>query len=385
MKCIRKCARLQCMDYFLQMKCLEVFLFNIIISSVVFLYYEFTFVYSHIYYKISNNFSIYVLLLIWGHYCLYAMLYSYFKACFKNPGHLAHQNVPQDADLSGIPMENLDEEDISLSNNSNSNNINENQIKLSSELLKVYYSEDSGIIECANTSQVEQNFDSNNDQEIKKAENNPIKNKESPLKIKQTHDEKRRIEREQAQERRTRWCLHCNSYKIWCSHHCSICNTCVVRMDHHCPWIMNCVGYYNHRYFLLILMYLIIGGISVLTIQWRLSHILSHSEEVQSNGMKKFTRLMALIPVTLAGALFSAYFTQALKGWTWIEYISSDKKSKFESKNNQANDGDDHRLKLVNNLNTRDNVQIIFGTRSYFLMLLPVERKLTNLREFKFY
>ena len=61
------------------------------------------------------------------------------------------------------------------------------------------------------------------------------------------------------ENKRRRYCLMCNIFKPERCHHCSACNRCVLNMDHHCPWINNCVGFWNRKYFMLLLIYVLIA------------------------------------------------------------------------------------------------------------------------------
>jgi len=60
------------------------------------------------------------------------------------------------------------------------------------------------------------------------------------------------------QSKKRRYCLICHIFKPMRCHHCSTCQKCVLNMDHHCPWINNCVGFYNRKFFLLVLFYLVL-------------------------------------------------------------------------------------------------------------------------------
>jgi len=60
------------------------------------------------------------------------------------------------------------------------------------------------------------------------------------------------------ENKRRRYCLMCNVFKPERCHHCSACNRCVLNMDHHCPWINNCVGFWNRKFFLLLLVYVLV-------------------------------------------------------------------------------------------------------------------------------
>merc|ERR1740121_358344 len=72
-------------------------------------------------------------------------------------------------------------------------------------------------------------------------------------------DAKNRNASEKKHTGEQRYCKWCKHYKPDRCHHCRVCNSCVLRMDHHCPWIANCIGFRNHKYFLLLVMYALLG------------------------------------------------------------------------------------------------------------------------------
>lgn len=65
------------------------------------------------------------------------------------------------------------------------------------------------------------------------------------------------------EQKKRRYCLICHIFKPERCHHCSACNRCVLNMDHHCPWINNCVGFYNRKFFLLMLFYVILTTLTI--------------------------------------------------------------------------------------------------------------------------
>lgn len=67
-------------------------------------------------------------------------------------------------------------------------------------------------------------------------------------------------EGEQAQK----YCSICENVKPERCHHCSVCGRCVLNMDHHCPMLNVCVGFFNRKFFLLMLIYAVIFQLTVL-------------------------------------------------------------------------------------------------------------------------
>ncbi len=57
------------------------------------------------------------------------------------------------------------------------------------------------------------------------------------------------------------FCPYCQHHTPPRAHHCTTCHTCVLRRDHHCYFAGKCVGYYNHRYFIAFLVYILIDGV----------------------------------------------------------------------------------------------------------------------------
>jgi hypothetical protein len=52
-----------------------------------------------------------------------------------------------------------------------------------------------------------------------------------------------------------RFCAREKKYKPERTHYCSAIGRNVLKMDHYCPWLANCVGYFNHKFFMLFIMY----------------------------------------------------------------------------------------------------------------------------------
>ena len=97
------------------------------------------------------------------------------------------------------------------------------------------------------------------------------------------------------EQKRRRYCLMCNIFKPERCHHCSVCNRCVLNMDHHCPWINNCVGFWNRKYFLLLLIYVLTANYFIcltllrdwlLSLQWALDVYYYSSKQSQKDILR---------------------------------------------------------------------------------------------------
>lgn len=55
------------------------------------------------------------------------------------------------------------------------------------------------------------------------------------------------------------FCTVCESFRPPRAWHCDYCKVCILKRDHHCIFTSCCIGYYNHRYFMMLLIYTSIG------------------------------------------------------------------------------------------------------------------------------
>ena len=113
------------------------------------------------------------------------------------------------------------------------------------------------------------------------------------------------------ENKRRRYCLMCNVFKPERCHHCSACNRCVLNMDHHCPWINNCVGFWNRKFFLLLLIYvLILTYLTAATMAWDFYKAIEWGINYKTLGTKDknlYFNVMVMIAfimdVTVAGLM----------------------------------------------------------------------------------
>jgi len=156
------------------------------------------------------------------------------------------------------------------------------------------------------------------------------------------------------------------------AHHCTVCNRCVLKMDHHCPWINNCVGFYNHRYFLLMLFYLL-AGVFTYTLFVLPIIALDEFKEYKSERTSFFVLNMTLsIAICIVMVPFNIWnWYLAFSGQTTIEFWMK------KSRRGDVEDGEPVKRISFGFEDKLKNLELIFGTTKIYEMLLPSWRKLS--------
>lgn len=131
----------------------------------------------------------------------------------------------------------------------------------------------------------------------------------------------------------SRACARCIKLKPDRCHHCRLCDACILKMDHHCPWIANCVGFYNYRYFFLIVTYAMLSLWLFIGTFWE-ALLVSIYDSTISTGLCFFL----LMVYSLAGLLSIAvtgfwifHITLMVNNTTTIEYCEK-RRTEGESK-----------------------------------------------------
>ena len=167
--------------------------------------------------------------------------------------------------------------------------------------------------------------------------------------------------------KRKRYCLICNAFKPERSHHCSVCNICVLNMDHHCPWVDNCIGFYNRKFFMQLLLFVVLLTIYVdiseiyfivnLSIKLFKQHI--KYGEIAQAMLVIFAYLAVLIFSIIITNFFKFHVGLVLKNSTTIESLDQEHKKDFQKFN----------------LSPRENWEQVFGCDSLFWFIpFPTKR-----------
>ena len=192
-------------------------------------------------------------------------------------------------------------------------------------------------------------------------ENSTLSNSEES-KISDYYKEKESIERELSRNTSNIMsiCKYCEIVKPLRTHHCTVCNCCIMKMDHHCPWINNCIGQYNHRYFIntITYQYLYSGLTSITSIP--IYYISNRPNSIEF----RFVTVLSFFCFFSTSFLFLINWFLLLRGNTLIEFIKI-----------IGNDKRDNSIKDYSFPKWRDNIFIVFGTRSIFKALCCLSLK----------
>ena len=118
-----------------------------------------------------------------------------------------------------------------------------------------------------------------------------------------------------------------NVYKPDRAHFRKMLGRCVLKMDHFCPWLNNCIGFYNHKYFVLFIVYMAAECIFILVVTTPVfMMIINNMEEVtldlhDAEFHISLTYMMVCL-LALGLCAFSGFHLYLLAGnYTTIEFL----------------------------------------------------------------
>ncbi|KAJ5072526.1 palmitoyltransferase zdhhc16 [Anaeramoeba ignava] len=121
------------------------------------------------------------------------------------------------------------------------------------------------------------------------------------------------------------YCPICKNFKPERTHHDALSGKCVLRMDHFCPWINNTVGYKNHKFFILFMVYLILGCIyaAILSSSAFFFDIGLSDHPVDHQGPLIFVFITCLVVIIGVSFLVGFHFYLLLTNQTTIEFYQN--------------------------------------------------------------
>jgi len=148
-----------------------------------------------------------------------------------------------------------------------------------------------------------------------------------------------------------RHCKWCGKYKPDRCHHCRVCNQCILKMDHHCPWIYNCVGFWNYKFFFLLLFYTVLDCHLIF---WSSLETLSRTVENDDEFVTMFLIYFGSTLSFFLGILFTCFFTFHFwlmqRNMTTIEFCEKNLLPKQSGKEEQPNPMNQYDLGAFGNM-----------------------------------
>ena len=120
------------------------------------------------------------------------------------------------------------------------------------------------------------------------------------------------------------FCTTCFVRRPLRSKHCSFVNRCTSRYDHYCPWIYNCIGGFNHRYFIMFLVFLCSAGASyIFNISWYLQILARTSTTIHvANDTCYLSELWCKYFDMDSSAAFFVFWTGFQVFWAFIILVT---------------------------------------------------------------